>query len=256
MTVCCMDIYCGHCITVGGNSVNFATQGIKSGAEHVSVVGGVGTDDYGIIIKEHLNKYNIDSSHIYTIEGKTASNKIYITESGERFFAPDSWFGGVYETFKLSENDWDFVCGHDIVAIPSNNPNFFTTLEKVKKSKIVVDFLDTRNFNLLDDVMPKISIGFISGDKEVIDRLKPLSLSVDTPIVVTLGSEGSITLKNGIEYFSAAVNVKNIIDTTGCGDSYQGAYTVSWFRNNDVRIAMEHGSIAASHVLTHYGGVE
>lgn len=257
MTVCCMDIYAQQSIKcIGGNSVNFATQCVQSGVRQVALLGGIGNDAYGAEIKNHLRKYTIDVSHLYTMEGVTASNKIYITETGERTFRPDSWNGGVYEIFRLSPEDWDFMRTFDIVAMPCLDPNFPEALNRLSPSnKFVVDFLDTRDFNRMENALPKMDIAFISGDAEVIEIVKPLSEKYGKLIVVTLGAEGSVAVLNGKTYSHGAVAVDNVIDTTGCGDAYQAAFTISWFRDHDLNAAMEAGAVAASRILSHFGGV-
>ena len=83
-------------------------------------------------------------SHIYQIEGNSASNKIYISESGDRYFLPDSWEGGVFQTFRLSAQDWQFAKTFDIVATSFPDPNFSMIIQQLSDHcKIVVDFLDT-----------------------------------------------------------------------------------------------------------------
>ncbi len=257
MTVCCMDVYPQkNKAYVGGNSINFAAECIRKGVK-ASIVGCVGTDDYGWEIIDTLTKSGINVSCLHTRMGKTASNRIYISEKGERFFLPDSWDGGVYQTFILSEEDWSFVFEHDIVAIPANNPNFQTTLNRLGDSgKLVVDFLDSRDIQFIESALPRIALGFISGNREMATRLKSLSKSIAAPIVVTLGADGSITLLNGKEFYQEAVPVKTIVDTTGCGDSYQAAFAVSWWQEHSIPIAMKKGALAAAATLTHMGGIK
>ena len=92
MTVCCVDIYPQqNILRVGGESLNFATQCRRSGVEEVSVIGCVGTDRYGAMVIDHLKGMGIDTSHLYARGEPTATNRIYITETGERTFRPDSW---------------------------------------------------------------------------------------------------------------------------------------------------------------------
>lgn len=257
MTVCCMDVYPEENEAyVGGNSINFASGCIRKGIK-ASIVGCVGTDDYGWEIIDTLTKSGIDVSCLHTRIGKTASNRIYISKNGERFFLPDSWDGGVYQTFMLSEEDWAFVFEHDIVAIPANNPNFQTTLNRLGGSnKLVVDFLDSRDIQFIESVLPRIALGFISGNREMATRLKSLSKSITAPIVVTLGADGSITLLNGKEFYQEAIPVKAIVDTTGCGDSYQAAFAVSWWQEHSIPMAMKEGTLAAAATLTHMGGIQ
>lgn len=101
----------------------------------------------------------------------------------------------------------------------------------------------------------QVALGFISGDREMAIRLKPLSERLDIPVIVTLGAEGSMALYRGQEIYQEAVRVKTIIDTTGCGDSYQAAFTVLWFTNFDLVQAMKNGAYAAAETLGHMGGV-
>jgi fructoselysine 6-kinase len=256
MTVCCMDVYPqNNEAYVGGNSINFAVECKRKGI-NTSVLGCIGTDDYGWEIIDILTRYGINISHLHTRPGKTASNRIYISEKGDRFFLPDSWDGGVYQTFMLSEADWAFVFEHDIVAIPANNPNFATALDKLGNSgKLVVDFLDSRDYPSIEAALPKIALGFISGDPAVVTRLKPLSEVIPTPIIITLGADGSIALFGGREFCQIAAPVKTIVDTTGCGDSYQAAFTISWWNEHNLSKAMKEGSWAAAKTLTHMGGI-
>lgn len=230
-----VDIYKGEgIIRVGGNSLNFAVQCLKSGAEHVSLLGAVGNDRYGDIVKNFLAKYRLDSGRLYTMDGRTASNKIYINERGDRYFKPDSWDGGLYETFRLSEDDWEFFRQHDVIAMPAYDPNLLTALEKkTAGNKLAADFLDTRNYEYMEKVIPQISIASISGNSEVIKRLLPLSIKIETVILVTLGAKGSTILYKGRQYHMEALPVEKVVDTTGCGDAYLAAFTVSWHRTGE-----------------------
>lgn len=257
MTVCCVDIYPQkNAVYVGGNSVNFAVQCVKQGVIDTSVIGCVGSDDYGLAIINLLAKYRINFSKVHIRNGNTALNRIFISESGDRYFLHDSWDGGVYQSFILSELDWLFALEHDIIAIPANNPNFPATLERLGGSdKLVVDFLDSRDYQFIETVLPRIALGFISGEREMVAKFKPISEKIEAPLVITLGAEGSIALYHGKEYHQKAEPVETIVDTTGCGDSYQAAFTVSWRQGHNISEAMQKGASAAAETLKHIGGV-
>lgn len=258
MTVLCVDFYeKQNLVCVGGNSVNFATQCMKSGAEKASLIGAVGTDTYGKAIIDYIDKRGIDRSHVIIKNGKTASNRILINENGDRFFPQDAWNGGVYQDFILSEEDWIFVLSHDIIAIPANNINYHETLKRVTPSNLLAcDFLDMRDFDLMNETIPLMQLAFISGDDEVCTRMHSVSKKCTTLITVTLGADGSRSFLKGMEYFIKAVEVKNITDTTGCGDAYQAAFSVSYLKERNIEKAMQSGSIAAAEILTHMGGVK
>jgi sugar/nucleoside kinase (ribokinase family) len=256
MTVCTVDGYPDQGIEcVGGNSLNFATQCRRSGVEHVSLVGGVGTDDYGTVVLDHLRGARIDVSHVHRLDGATATNKLYVTRDGERFQVPDSWRGGVYETFRLSDDDWDFVNQHDVVATTSIDPSFAQALERVDGDcRFVVDFMHTRDFEAVAANADRMDIAFFADDREIVARLARIARGSGILIVLTMGAEGSLALLDGESYSQPALPVKRVVDTTGCGDAYQAAFTVSWLRDRDLQRAMAAGAEAASLVLAHFGG--
>jgi len=256
MTVCCVDIYeVLNTECVGGNSLNIATQYINSNVKHVSVLGAVGKDTYGALVKKHLENNQIDTSHLYALKGRTATNRIYIDEKGDRYFLPNSWDGGVYESFRLSQEDWDFVNTHDVIAICAHDPNFIELTKKKSTSiKLVADFLDRRDFENMQELIPYTDISFISGDDTVVENLKHLTKEFNILIVVTMGAHGSKAVFNGNVYFKEPVPVEDVVDTTGCGDAFQAAFCVSWFKNQNIMEALEAGSLAASFILTHFGG--
>lgn len=70
---------------------------------------------------------------------------------------------------------------------------------------------------------------------------------------ITLAEKGSVTFHNGKEYYIDAIPVKNIVDTTGCGDSYHAAFIASYLNNNNVNMAME--VMYAKITLGMYSGV-
>lgn len=257
-TVFCVDFFktTGE-VLVGGNSLNFAVQCSNSGMDNVSLLGAVGNDIYGELVRKYLTRFKFDSSRLYTRNGRTASNKIYNDDNGDRYFLPDSWDDGVYGTFMLSEEDWTYAGEHDVIAMPANNPNFPELLKrKSKQNRLVADFLDMRDYNLIERALPKLDLLFISGNNEVIRSLLPLSMNSNALMVVTLGAAGSTVISSGHTYTTAAVPVNTVVDTTGCGDAYIAAFCVDWYSGGNIKTAMEAGSQAASKVLAYRGGVE
>lgn len=257
MTVFCMDYYIGPDTSyVGGNSLNFAVQCKKSGAETVSVLGAVGSDMAGGRIISFLKRKGFQLEHIYSTPDVTANNKVYITDDGDRYFKPDSWTGGAFEHFTIPQSDWPFILSHDVIAVSATDPNFDEILNTVAlRTNIVVDFLDDRDYRFVARKMDEISVGFISGDEGTVDALKKYAKTHSKPIVVTMGAKGSVALYGNMEIRQEAIPVDEVIDTTGCGDAFQAAFTVSYFRNHDIKLALRQGAIASSKVLGHFGEV-
>lgn len=258
LTSCCVDFFPEqNKVYVGGNSLNFATQCKKSGIDNVCVVGAVGNDRFGRLIENHFDKEKIYREHLYRIEEPTASNKIFINDKGERYFKKDSWNGGAFDIFRLSEKDWNYIDDSTIIAMPAGDPNLNELLKRRNnKQLVVIDFLDYFKLNYIEELINSIDLVFLSAKEKMIDDLKQLSAKYDKMIVATLGSKGSVSFYGNTSYFQKAIEVTEIIDTTGCGDSFQAAFSIKWIQTKDIRKSLNAGAIAASRVLGFIGGVE
>ncbi len=259
LTSCCVDIYPEqNKVYVGGNSLNFASQCILSNVKDVSIIGALGKDKHATLIEQHLDRYKINRDHVYKSEDPTASNKIYIDELGDRYFKADSWHGGAFDTFRLSEKDWEQVAKSDIVAMPGGDPNLKELLKRRHKNQLIaIDFLDYLGIDFIKSHIDAVDIVFLSGKESMLDDLNSLAIKSNKMIVATLGAKGSVAFFNNTKYFQKkAVDIKNIVDTTGCGDAYQAAFTIEWFQSKDMKSAMNKGTLAANRVLTFMGGVE
>ena len=257
MTVLCVDFYEQQgLVLVGGNSVNFATQCRQNGVSDVALIGAIGDDTYGKDILAYVDKRGIDRSHVQVLPGKTASNRILINEQGDRYFPPNAWDGGVYQDFRLTEADWEFALSRDLIAIPANNINFQESLQrKTPHNVLACDFLDLRDFDLMEQTIPRMDLAFISGDEAMLQLAQRLSRTCSTIITVTLGAQGSVSWHRGQRIAVPAVAVAEVKDTTGCGDAYQAAFCVSFYQNRDIQAAMQAGSAAAAAILSHIGAV-
>jgi len=254
---CCVDFFPElDKVYVGGNSLNFANQCKLSGVDDVSIIGAIGKDRFGTLIEQHLDKMNIDRSHLYKINTPTTSNKIYLSENGERYFKDDSWSGGAFNVFRLSEEDLRFLEITDIIAMPAGDPNLKTLLRnRNQKQLVVIDFLDYHPLIIIENMIDNVDISFLSANECMLSDLNDLSVKSGKMIVATLGAEGSVAFWNNSTYFQEAIKVDKIIDTTGCGDAFQAAFSIEWYKSNDIKSALNHGSIAASRVLSFVGGV-
>lgn len=243
-------------VSVGGNSLNFAAQCMYLGIDDVHIIGAIGDDRFGRRIENQLDQLNIDRSLLYRMKEPTASNKIFINEDGDRYFKANSWNGGAFDHFRLYENNWKIVEESDIVAMPAGDPNLKELLKRRHNNQlIVIDFLDYLGIDFIKEHIDQIDIVFLSGKEEMLEELEELSSQKETLIVPTLGAKGSMAFSEGKRYVQEAIQVDEIIDTTGCGDAFQAAFSVEWFSNRNIENSLKAGANAASKVLGFVGGV-
>jgi fructoselysine 6-kinase len=260
---CTMDYYLDlQQKFVGGISLNFAVNAKRCGAETVSFVSRVG-DDHGGRILETLAREGIDTSHVAIQPRETARQDIAVTAAGERIFPPGGYQPGVLEDFLLHEADLRFVQSHNVLVsalFKQVEPLFRQVMETLPfEGWRVADFLDLSDYNndigVVEQFNDRLKISFISGDHELVERLRPLSRAARGIIVVTFGVEGSVALDKGEPVIQPSIQVDNVVDSTGCGDAFQAAFTVSYWRSGDVRRALQCGAEQAARVLQHYGAI-
>ena len=160
------------------------------------------------MIIDFFKKTGIDISRVYVKKGITATNQLRVDEYGERFGIEGAWQGGVYQTFRLSNKDWEWVSQQDIVAMPANNPNFSVMIEKKHNNQLLsVDYLDIENKVPFEATVDFTDIAFIAARPNLLPYYKELAFTKNKLIVVTLGAYGSYAYYNETTYHQPALEV-------------------------------------------------
>jgi sugar/nucleoside kinase (ribokinase family) len=239
----------------GGNSLNQAVRFRQLGHES-GFLGALGTDDAGDRIEELLRKEKVDVSHTRRVPGATASNKLLDDEMGERTGIDGAWNGGVYESFALNDSDWDYIEACDIWATHANGINYDQALSRKKSGNfLVVDFLHFDTYELLFKGINSVDIAYFGGVRRQLPDLVSISKDFGGIIVLTLGAEGSVAIKDGATYEQSALPLDPVLDTTGCGDAFQAGFSAEYFQTKDIRKALVAGATLGRKAASHYGGV-
>ena len=258
MTCMCVDVFdASGELRPGGEALNFAAIASKYDNVSVNLLGAIGDDKYGGAILSSIKDKRINKDYIHIVSGaETASHRIYLTENGDRYFKADSWNGGIHDSYRLTENDKEKITSADVVFITYDSPNFYDALElkKTANFQLAVDFNVVRNFARLECVVPYVDFFFISGEESILPKFQKWSEKYNSIFNITLAENGSVTYYNGKEYRVRAVPVDEVIDTTGCGDSYHAAFLCTYLKDGDILKAMNNGSQIASETLGHIGG--
>lgn len=254
----CADVFDGtEEIRPGGEELNFAVHAATFDQMDVTLMGAIGKDQYGEAILKSIADKRIHKELIRQEEQYvTANNRTYLTEEGDRYYKEDSWNGKILEDYRLGEKEYSKLSESDIV-FTHYYASCFKELVELKKQygyKLAVDFDVARNFDEIEAFCPYIDFFMISGSEEWEPVFKRFSEKYDGLFNMSLGERGSVTYFHGKEYRVAAVPVKEVVDTTGCGDSYHAGFVCSYLINGDILEAMRTGSKIASVTLSHLGG--
>lgn len=251
---------------VGGISLNFAVNARREGAGHVCLVSATGTDAGADAVRRKLVAEGVDASHVHVISGPTASQAISVVAGGERVFPAGGYAPGVLADLHLSASDQALLRDADVVAVP-----VFRELAHLSNAVMhargitgmrVADLLDGADLGPdlggIESLLGVFELLFVSGNEATVDRLLPLSRDTRSLIVVTHGAAGSSALVGGARIACAAepVPAAECVDTTGCGDAFQAAFTVAYVRHRDVHAALRAGARRAAVVIRHLGATD
>lgn len=264
--VCVGDISIDHYINrnlkkPGGIAFNFAVNIIKA-EENASLVTAVGSDKEGKKLKIILKKSKMNTSHLISMHGKTARQKIFLEKNGEKKL--DGYDAGVLKHLKLNGKNLEFIAGHDVIFVPLSDgmEHIFHEITMLKTNAIKVTDL-SQDYKLADfdkenNIIKKyckfFDINFIGATEKQIPFITNLSKKHSRKIfVLTLGKRGSIGFLKGKKFVQLVRKLEKVVDTTGCGDAFQAAFLVSYLKTKDISYALQHATEQAIKVLQHVG---
>ncbi len=250
----CMDVYENMGTAYpGGNPVNVAVYFVRLGGE-ASYTGVVGSDRYGALMKEKIGEKGVDVSHIRVEEGNTAVTHVELVD-GERVFG--DYEEGVLADFKLTDEEIDFLCGHDMV-VTGLWGNIHNELEQIHNRGIKTAFdAATRP----DDEAARIAVPatdylfFATDDgdtQQLREQMKAIHARGPKLVITTLGDKGSIVY-DGEQYRTFGIVPCNVVDTMGAGDSYIAGFLKGILEGKTVEECMKAGA-ANSSVTLEYNG--
>jgi len=239
----------------GGNSLNQAIRFRQMGHQS-AFVGALGTDKAGDRLAALMQTESVDVSHMHRINGSTACNKIINDDLGERYGIEGAWEGGVYEEFDLEEADWEYISQFDIWSTHANSPCYLSALERKNSAQFMsVDFLHLKDYELLQKSLRVLDIAYFGGTADMSDDLAQIARHNKGIIVLTLGAEGSIAFEGDRSYTQKALTTDKVVDSTGCGDAFQAAFTACYFKTKDIQASLLAGAELGNEAAMSFGGI-
>ena len=242
------DLYCP-----GGNALNQAVLFSRMGHECV-FAGAVGTDPAGDRVEELLRREGVDLARLHRLPGRTATNQLVNDGTGERFSVEGSWDGGVYPGFRLGPEDWEYIGDCDVWTTHADCPSFSEALRRKRPDqRLCVDFLHLTDLDLIQRSLHGIDIAYFGGTPDFEPILVRLAAKFRIPLVLTLGAGGSIAFRGTQVYRQPALPVERVVDTTGCGDAFQAAFTAAWCAGSGLPECLLAGAEAGRRATLHHG---
>jgi len=197
----------------------------------------------------------VDISHLEVKEGKTAVSFVELID-GERVFG--DYEEGVLETYKLSEEDMDFICKHDVVIC-----DLWGKVEgqyKDLKARGMTTAFDCATRP--DDEASLVAIPYSDyvffsvddGDTEATrEKMKEIKAKGPKLVICMMGEEGSMCYDGETFHKYGIVPCDNVVDSMGAGDSYIAGFLFGKVEGLSLEECMHKGAANATETLKYFG---
>jgi len=245
----------------GGPAANAAVSASILGAK-VSLWAIHGDDHNGKLAQEELEHFGVDCSNIKSVaSAKTTVSGILIQENGERQIFPYK-----DETLKLAIHDnaehldLNKVKTFDCVMTDSRHPNMNETVLKKARAEqipVVADFGNLDNWHLASYadylIASEECATQLLGKKDPEQALELLRQTKEQFVGITLGEEGFLySVQDELKHIPAFS--VDVMDTTGAGDVFHGAFAFGIAKAWDVHYCALFANVTAALSCKALGG--
>ncbi|KAK9480859.1 Ribokinase-like protein [Lipomyces japonicus] len=277
------DSFATHCGGKGANQALAVRRLSSPDTVEVRMVGRVGKDAFGVELKDGLENAGVDVSLVEEIEGKSGVAVIIVERSGENrilvsagangTFVPDDITSNLFMTDKGKLTDYLVLqnelplpviyraieLGHakgvNIVYNPSPMDSSVLTSGIIKK----ISYLIVNETELSQLIGVEISNEDIQDHERLIKKIRTLydKFLFSRTVIVTLGGKGVIAFTNkGESFYIQAFEAEKVVDTTGAGDSFLGAFVGAVADGKNVKVAIERGAAAGAIAVSREGAAD
>ncbi|GGI45296.1 ribokinase [Paenibacillus marchantiophytorum] len=251
---------------IGGGAALFAISLAKLGLR-VAFNGVLGDDDYGRFILEKFTQYDIDTSLIQTSKTTQTGITIAINPETDRSFITYAGSNlelqiGQLNLSELAQGKHVHITGY---RGRQNHEEFMSVAKTLKKMGITLScdlgWDDSGEwFKGVFELMKHFDV-FLMNETEAlhytgfdtIDESLRFMSDCCSHIVVKLGPQGAVTMKESVQTLHAAYPVETI-DTTGAGDSFNAGYLFGYLSGQDVETCLRYGNACGALSVGAYGG--
>ena len=232
----------------GGKGANQAVAAKRAGA-NVALIAGLGADIFGENTKTHLEAEGIGTSGIFYGEQPSGVAHIWVDAKGENriIIVPGA---NLELTEEFISNAVLKSVNLSIVIAQCELPQEFAIAAfKSAKKKVAITILNpapavklsAELISLSDWIIPNQiefdSLAHESSGGNLEQQIR--NFHPDKNLLVTLGSGGAILRTNQGEIIKVTAPKTEVIDTTGAGDGFVGAFAAALSAGKELRTALE-----------------
>lgn len=241
----------------GGKGANQAVAARKLESE-VTFFGTTGVDDAAVKVTENFKKYGVNTEYIQRVsEANTGSAYVFSDESDNRIILIEG--ANQYTNKQYLQDNIDAILRHDIFLIQFEIP--FESIEYIipilkKHNKVII--LDPAPAQEMSSSMINNCTYLLPNEHEVdilFNDNEDFSEKVrryPNKLIVTNGEKG-VFHSDGHKVINTPSIPTEVVDTTGAGDTFAGAFAVGIAEGKSVQESIKIGIKAASFAISKQG---
>jgi len=245
----------------GGPAATATAAAAKLGAR-ARFIGSVGDDDFGRSIVRGLEEAGVDVRSMVISRGKVSPFSFVATDPSDAsrtvFHSP-----GTLAPLDPGDLEWSWLQEAAVLMVDGRQCRAQVEAARRARALGVQVLLDADSMRPGMEDLQGLSAVVIASERFAEERwpdsswehrLQQLTKGCVTTAIVTLGEKGAVGLHGGELLQQGAHSVGPVVDTTGCGDVYHGAYAVGMVKGWSPPRCMELASVAAALKCRSVGG--
>lgn len=236
----------------GGKGANQAVAAARLGAK-VRIVGCVGQDSFGEDLLQHLNNQGVDVSNVVPVTHETTGTAtIIVSNQDNSIIAVPA--ANQHVTAPFVESKRDIIAESDILLLQLEIPleGVQKAVEIAKENGVTVILNPAPIQKLPNELIEKVDYLTPNEHEYQVLQKGMCERALKEKVILTKGSEGVVLFQGNKEVTIPAYKI-DVVDTTGAGDSFNGAFAFALSRGATPMEACEYGNAAAALSTTKLG---
>lgn len=242
----------------GGKGANQAVAMARLGAD-VEMFGCVGNDPNGTALVENLVNEGVATEHIKRAEGVPTGVALITVGENDNTIVVVAGANGCVDR-EYMDSITEHLLQSDLVALQHEVP--IDTIE------YVVDLCNANNIPVMLNPAPAAPLSSETIEKityltpneheakilfDGVENLESLLVKYPEKLIITLGAAGVITYLKSGKMVQVPARISHIVDTTGAGDTFNGAFAVRMSEGASIEEALKFANIAAGLSIEKFG---
>ena len=236
----------------GGKGANQAVAAARAGGARTAMVGRVGADSEGHLLRGVLESDGIDCAALGTsATAPTGTALITVDGSGENTIVVAA---GANEEVALDERTASVVGWADVILAQLEIPQLTVLAAARARRDGALFVLNAAPYAAIDPVLLDEVDLLVVNEHEALGLTGAGSVEAATvslldrvpAVLVTLGAAGASLVRRGASPVCVPASPVEVVDTTGAGDTFCGVLGAALARGDDDLTALQLASAAAS----------